>query len=261
MFSEPDVSAIVPSNDPHSGSAFPPRGPRGEFPRFSGTARCSDSLPPSGRASSPSRGRTALGSLVAPRRGEPACLGPGLGHPGAHRDHDAERQGLPGSWASPMPACPAPGPRWNLRVWPRSRRGDAAFRCCDGVGFHGAQLSGLTHAACALPVYASQRRLPDHHATLGSGWWPAFAGRDWRPAGTLRGFPSFAIRSSLPPSPGFAWRNTTSGHISPSSFHWSSTSAADDPTYAWVVGFYSGGVYGNFTKGNTLFVRAVRGGL
>jgi hypothetical protein len=123
-------------------------------------------------------------------------------------------QGLPGSWASPMRACPAPGPRWNLRVWPRSRRVDAVFRCCDGVDFHGAQLSGLTHAACALPVYASQRRLPDHHATLGSGWWPAFAGRDWRPAGTLRGFPSFAIRSSLPPSPGFAWRNTTSGHTS-----------------------------------------------
>ena len=95
MFSEPDVSAIVPSNDPHSGTAFPPRGPRGEFPRFPGTARCSDSLPPSGRASSPSRGRTALGSLVAPRRGEPACLGPGLGHPGAHRDHDAERTGPP----------------------------------------------------------------------------------------------------------------------------------------------------------------------
>ena len=40
-------------------------------------------------------GRTALGSLVAPRRGEPACLGPGLGHPGAHRDHDAERTGPP----------------------------------------------------------------------------------------------------------------------------------------------------------------------
>ena len=123
-------------------------------------------------------------------------------------------QGLPGSWASPMRTCPAPGPRWNLRVWPCSRRGDAVFRCCDGVDFHGAQLSGLTHAACALPVYASQRRLPDHHATLGSGWWPAFAGRDWRPAGTLRGFPSFAIRSSLPPSPGFAWRNTTLANTS-----------------------------------------------
>jgi hypothetical protein len=50
--------------------------------------------------------------------------------------------------------------------------------------------------------------------TLGSGWWPAFAGRDWRPAGTLRGFPSFAIRSSLPPSPGFAWRNTTIANTS-----------------------------------------------
>jgi len=88
-------------------------------------------------------------------------------------------QGLPGSCASPLHACPAPGPRWNLRVWPCSRRVDAVFRCCDGVDFHGAQLSGLTHAACVLPVYASQRRLPGLHATLGSGWWPTFAGRDW----------------------------------------------------------------------------------
>jgi hypothetical protein len=63
----------------------------------------------------------------------------------------------------------------------------------------------VRNAACALPVYASQRRLPDHHATLGSGWWPAFAGRDWRPAGTLRGFPSVLSAHLFPPpqaSPG-----------------------------------------------------------
>ena len=124
-------------------------------------------------------------------------------------------QGLPGSWAPPMRACPAPGPRWNLRVWPRLRRVDAAFRCCDGVGFHDSQLSGLTHAAYALPVYASQHRSPDRHATLGSGWWPAFAGRDWSPAGTLQRVSEYAIRSSLPPSPGFAWGNTPFDNTSP----------------------------------------------
>lgn len=82
----------------------------------------------------------------------------------------------------------------------RTRRFDAAFRCCDGVGFHIVQLSGLSHAACTLPVYASQRRLPDHHATLGSGWWPTFAGRDWIPTGTLEGFPSSLFAHLIPPS-------------------------------------------------------------
>ena len=205
MCSEPDVSAIVPSNDPHSGTAFPPRGPRGEFPRFPGTARCSDSLPPSGRASSPSRAVPRWARSSLPGEGSPPAWVLGLVTRVPTGIMTRRGQGLPGSWASPMRACPAPGPRWNLRVWPRSRRGDAVFRCCDGVDFHGAQLSGLTHAACALPVYASQRRLPDRHATLGSGWWPAFGGRDWRPAGTLRGFPSVLSAHLFPPpqaSPG-----------------------------------------------------------
>jgi hypothetical protein len=161
MCSEPDVSFIVPSNDPHSGTAFPPRGPRGEFPRFPGTARCSDSLPPSGRASSPSRAVPRWARSSLPGEGSPPAWVLGLVTRVPTGIMTRRGQGLPGSWASPMRACPAPGPRWNLRVWPRSRRGDAVFRCCDGVDFHGAQLSGLTHAACALPVYASQRRLPD----------------------------------------------------------------------------------------------------
>jgi hypothetical protein len=35
-----------PPTDPQSGTDFPPRGPVGWFPRFSGTIRYSDSLPP-----------------------------------------------------------------------------------------------------------------------------------------------------------------------------------------------------------------------
>jgi hypothetical protein len=53
-----------PPTIPPSGIAFPPRGPRGAFPRFVGTPRCSDSLPPSDRAPSPSLGRTARGLAV-----------------------------------------------------------------------------------------------------------------------------------------------------------------------------------------------------
>jgi hypothetical protein len=41
--------------------------------------------------------------------------------------------------------------------------------------------------------------------TLGSGWWPPSAGRDWVPAG-LRRKVSEITTTSLPPSPGFAWR-------------------------------------------------------
>jgi hypothetical protein len=46
-------------------------------------------------------------------------------------------------------------------------------------------VSRLNHTACTLPVYASQPGLPPVHATLGSAWSPAFAGRGY-PAGFLR---------------------------------------------------------------------------
>lgn len=38
-------------------------------------------------------------------------------------------------------------------------------------------LTRLHHAAYVLPVYASQRRLPGRHATLGSRCWLGFVGR------------------------------------------------------------------------------------
>ncbi len=45
-----------------------------------------------------------------------------------------------------------------------------------------------------------------------------------------------------------------------SSSDWSSTSVANVPSVAWVVGFNDGGV-GFLDKGFSIFVRAVRGGL
>ena len=39
-------------------------------------------------------------------------------------------------------------------------------------------ISGLNHTACIFAVYASQRRLPERHARLASGRWPALPGRD-----------------------------------------------------------------------------------
>ena len=140
-----------------------------------------------------------VGSLFAPRRGEPACLGPGLGHPVARPEFsrgDDRASQVPGH--PPCTHAPLSDPG-GISVPGHSRHFDAAFRYCDDVGFHAYQLSGLYHAACALPVYASQRRLPERHATLGSGWWPAFAGRGWLPAGMLRGFQSSLLVHLIPP--------------------------------------------------------------
>ena len=103
-----------------------------------------------------------------------------------------------------MCACPALRPRRALHARP-PRRVDAAFRLTNDVGARGYYLSRLNHAACTLPVYASQRGSLRHHATLGAGWWPTFAGRDWVPAGLHRKVSEIAI-TSLPPFPGFAWR-------------------------------------------------------
>ena len=44
-----------------------------------------------------------------------------------------------------------------------------------------------------------------------------------------------------------------------SSFYWSSTTYADDPTYAWFVNFYDGDV-GDGDKSNSYYVWCVRGG-
>ncbi len=155
---------------------------------------------PSGRTSLPSLGRTARGLAIRSQ---------------------ARAARLPGSWAW-SPGCPTgilgaetTGPPRFLGI-PRARmprsRTPVESRCqaihdtsmlpsavVKASASTISQLSGLCHAACALPVYASQRRLPQRHATLGSGWWPAFAGRDWLPAGTLRGFQSSLLVHLIPP--------------------------------------------------------------
>ena len=56
-------------------------------------------------------------------------------------------------------------------------------------------------------MYASQPGSPPHHATLGSGWWPALAGQDSHLLGRIEGFRHSCSLTCLPPSPSFAWRN------------------------------------------------------
>ena len=84
--------------------------------------------------------------------------------------------------------------------------GAGAFRVCHRVGSANECVSGLYHAACTLPVDASQPRSPSDHAPLGSGWGPALAGRDSHPPGRTEGFRHVYPSTWLPPSPGFVWR-------------------------------------------------------
>ena len=108
-----------------------------------------------------------------------------------------------------MVACRVLRPRRDHRAshaassW---RRFGAAFRDVNGVGSRIIlTVSRLHHAACTLPVYASQPRSPSRHATLGSGRSLAFAGQGTAPCGAPRkvSFPS-------PPFPGFTWRTDSS---------------------------------------------------
>jgi len=93
---------------------------------------------------------------------------------GGPPDSSTETVDLPGSWrtsrAQPAPLFD-PGGTFTLRP-------DDARRCCVRISIRrtlpAIVLSRLDHAAVALPVYASQRRSPDDHATLGPGWWPPF---------------------------------------------------------------------------------------
>ena len=115
------------------------------------------------------------------------------------------RQGLPGSRGTFMdvPCSQTPtGPR-------RQATGDAsvlpsAFRTASAPAI--SVLTGLNHTAHPLAVYASQGGSPHHHATLASGCWPNFAGRDSLPAGSLRKVSAMPhnIASSFPELP---WRN------------------------------------------------------
>jgi hypothetical protein len=144
----------------------------------------------------------------------PRCLGCSIGCP---PDPLARRRaGLPGSWGTPVCACPALRPRQARHARPScgvsTRPSVYLTTSALTVGY----LSRLHHAACTLPVYASQGGSLRHHATLGSGWWPSSTGRAWVPAGFRKRFPRRPHRStSLSPSPGFAWRTSGGPGSSP----------------------------------------------
>ena len=79
-----------------------------------------------------------------------------------------------------MPRAPTPARSPPPRPL---RGGDVAFRPTQDVGPRDQCISGLHHAAYALPVNASRPGSPQAHASLGSGWWPTLAGWGWIPTG------------------------------------------------------------------------------
>ena len=93
--------------------------------------------------------------------------------------------GFPGNPPARMPRAPTPARSPPPRPL---RGGDVAFRPTHDVGPRDQCISGLNHAAYALPVNASRPRSPQAHASLGSGWWPTLAGWGWIPTGFRRRF-------------------------------------------------------------------------
>ena len=88
--------------------------------------------------------------------------------------------GFPGNPPARMPRAPTPARSPPPRPL---RGGDVAFRPTHDVGPRDQCISGLNHAAHALPVNASRPGSPQAHASLGSGWWPTLAGWGWIPTG------------------------------------------------------------------------------
>ncbi len=208
--------ASFPPTVPLTGSPFPPPGPSGGFPGFSGTKRSSDflpSLPPRFVAFARRYQARSLVRSVDVERYGPTGLDTLTGCPVRLVAGDVRTSQVPGkpqcthAAFSDSGEASAPG-----RVDPTALRcGLPRFaRCrpsqvrCDFEA---------QRAAYPLPVYASQPGAPPHHATLGSGWSPPFAGRD-RPAGFDRRF-QFAINLLLlQASPG-ARKAAASGAASP----------------------------------------------
>jgi hypothetical protein len=116
------------------------------------------------------------------------------------------RLGLPGSWMDPCAPAPLSDPGGISTPGPYRRLDAAACKVTTQApssrNFRGS-IPRLTHSLSTL----RRAQSPAPHARLASGWWPACAGQVSHLLGPLRKVSKMAT-SSLPPSPGFAWRNT-----------------------------------------------------
>jgi len=169
---------------------FPPQGPSGWFPRFTGTTGALR-LP----ASFPQHSRWLVVRYHLPPFSSHSVWGR------SSSGGEVRASQVPGGPSGRVPCSPTPvGP-------PRSAT--SALRCClppllrrrlPRVSFRGSITRPTT-----LVVYASPAGLPQSCARLASGWRPASTGWGLNPQGPMVGFPQTST-SSLPPHPGFAWR-------------------------------------------------------
>ena len=137
MVSEPGVSTIVPPNRSTIRHRLPSTGSRGSVPplqRYYSVLRLPAAHPAALRCLRLAVPR--VGSLFAPRRGEPACLGLGFGHPvsrpGIWRG-DGRASQVPGH--PPCAHAPLSDPG-GTSVPGQSRHVGTAFHCDDSLGFH-----------------------------------------------------------------------------------------------------------------------------
>jgi len=118
------------------------------------------------------------------------------------------REDLPGSPADPCTCAPSLlRPRRIECRWPVARHPmlpSATMKTSAPDSNTIEARSRGSHAPCVRFAGPVTR----HHATLGSGWWPAFAGRDSHPPGPLREVSETSIipTSVSFPSPELSWR-------------------------------------------------------
>src|SRR5260370_37303253 len=152
--------------------------------------RCSDALCPFRRAWLPSLGDTrpcaCLRLSLRPDAGRgPGAFGSGSSTPAFA---DGKRQGLSGSWGTPVCLCPVLGARQDRSARLYDVCGMAPV-CDDDKGSHDEALSGLDSRASARAVYASPLGLPQDDARLASGCLASFPGGIGYPQGSYERFP------------------------------------------------------------------------
>ena len=158
-----------------SSAGFPEPG----FPWFHGTMRCSDFLPSVSPRFVAFAWRYHSSARISPAVRPSAAAGEssGVGHPvspaGTLVSGNGRISCVPGE--PRLCSCPALRPRRDRRIRPCNAL--ARPPLCPRRRLPRFVLSRLNHTASALAVYASQCRLPQHHARLASGCWPDSSGR------------------------------------------------------------------------------------
>jgi hypothetical protein len=192
-----------PQAFPCPGAPFPPRGPSSWFPRFLGTVKHSDFLPPLPRCFVAFAARYRHASWVSfPQLQDATAAGLELFTGIPKPDSLTETTGPPRFLEDPTVNVPCS----STPVGPL-RSATATLRCCLPPHLTTStptisNISRLNHTARSLAVYASQGGLPHRHARLASGWLASLV----RAELDTRWVPMKGFRSFHSPFPGFAWR-------------------------------------------------------